>query len=67
MSSFTGDLSLFTEGKRFKSSLSVIAPLHLTLSRRRPFHIETSPLICSANQCTGFYMITVSVLKELRV
>ena len=29
------------------------------------YHIETSPLICSANQWTGFYMITVSVLKEL--
>ena len=22
-----------------------------------PYHIETSPLICSANQCTGFCMI----------
>ena len=29
------------------------------------YHIETSPLICSANQWTGFYMITVSVKKEL--
>ena len=27
--------------------------------------IETSPLICSANQWTGFYMITVSIMKEL--
>ena len=26
---------------------------------------ETSPLICSANQWTGFYMITASVMKEL--
>ena len=24
---------------------------------------ETSPLICSANQLTGFYMITASVMK----
>ena len=30
------------------------------------YHIETSPLICSANQWTGFYMITASVMKELR-
>ena len=30
------------------------------------YHIETSPLICRANQWTGFYMITASVLKELR-
>ena len=28
--------------------------------------METSPLICSANQWTGFYMITASVTKELR-
>ena len=27
--------------------------------------IETSPLICSSNQWTGFYMITASVMKEL--
>ena len=29
-------------------------------------HIETSPLIFVANQWTGFYMITASVMKELR-
>ena len=29
------------------------------------YHIETSSLICKANQWTGFYMITVAVLKEL--
>ena len=29
------------------------------------YHIETSPLICSANQWTGFYMIWISVIKEL--
>ena len=27
--------------------------------------VETSPLICSANQWTGFYMITTSVMNEL--
>ena len=27
--------------------------------------METSPLICSANQWTGFYMITASVREEL--
>ena len=42
-----------------------ILSLHcLTLSWRRPYHIETSPLIC-ANQWTGFYMISASVMKEL--
>ena len=29
------------------------------------YHIETTPLICSANPWTGFYMITASVMKEL--
>ena len=29
--------------------------------------METSPLICRANQCAGFYMITASVLKELNL
>ena len=29
------------------------------------YHIETSPLICSPNRWTGFYMITASVMKEL--
>ena len=27
--------------------------------------METSPLICSENQWTGFYMIKASVIKEL--
>ena len=39
---------------------------HLTLSWRRPLYIETSPLICPANQWTGFYMITACVMKGLR-
>ena len=29
-----------------------------------PYHIETSPLICSPNQWTGFYMIGTSVMKK---
>ena len=29
------------------------------------YHIETSTLICSVNQWTGFYMITVCVMIEL--
>ena len=27
--------------------------------------METSPLICRANQWTGFFMTTASVMKEL--
>ena len=30
-----------------------------------PCNLETSPLICSANQWTGFYMFGTSVIKEL--
>ena len=29
------------------------------------YHIENSPLICSANQWTSFYIIGTSVMKEL--
>ena len=28
------------------------------------YRIESSPLICSANLCTVFYMIGTSVMKE---
>ena len=30
-----------------------------------PYHIETSRLICRANQWTSFYKIRTSVMKEL--
>ena len=30
-----------------------------------PYHLETSPLICRANQWTGFYMPGTSIMKEL--
>ena len=30
-----------------------------------PCHIEASPLICRANQWTGFYMTEIPVTKEL--
>ena len=29
------------------------------------YHIETSPLICFANQWTVYYMITLTVMKGL--
>ena len=37
----------------------------LTLSWRRPLSYRNSPLICRENQWASFYMITVSVMKEL--
>ena len=30
-----------------------------------PYHIETSLLICKANQWTGFYTTVTSVIKKL--
>ena len=30
------------------------------------YHIETSPIICSTNQWTGFHMVRNSVRKELK-
>ena len=30
-----------------------------------PYHIETSPLICSTNQWAGFYTERTSVMKDL--
>ena len=30
-------------------------------------HMEPSPLICRADQWTGFYLITASGMKELNV
>ena len=30
------------------------------------YHIETRPVMCSANQWTGFYMITASAMKYLK-
>ena len=30
------------------------------------YHIETSPLIWSANQWSGFFLIGISIMKELR-
>ena len=36
------------------------------LTTKCPSHIETSQLICSANQLTGFYIRTLLVVKGLR-
>ena len=37
------------------------------LLKEGPYHIETSPLICSANQWTAFYMIGTSVIKHFEL
>ena len=37
----------------------------ITSHDKGPYHLETSPLICRANQLTGFYIIRTSAIKEL--
>ena len=32
-----------------------------------PYHIDTSPMVCTANQWIGSYMIGTSVMKELKI
>ena len=39
----------------------------LSLSWRRQLSYKTSPLICAANQWTGFYMIRTPVIKKLKL
>ena len=40
--------------------------IHELFHDRDCYHIEISPLICSANQWTGFYIMMASVMKELK-
>ena len=44
-----------------------ISVQNLTLSWRRPLSYRNQSIICGANQWTGFYMITASVMKGLNV
>ena len=41
--------------------------IHWLFHNGGPFHVETSPLSCSANQWTGFYMIGTSIMTELSI
>ena len=59
--SLSGRLILRNVMDRLQISLIYI----LTFHDGGRYHIETSPLICSPNQWTGFYMITASVMKGL--
>ena len=54
---------------KYKSSFVGVSchciPFFLTLSWRRLLSYRNHPLICSAYQWIGFYMITASAMKEL--
>ena len=41
-------------------------PLDYLIKRQSCHHTETSQLICSANQFTGFYMMATLAFNELR-
>ena len=60
--SFTAAVKYTSEFVIKSSDTEILFNSFMTRGR---YHIETSPLICSANQWTGFYMITASVMKEL--
>ena len=49
----------------FLLTVFLIEHLKYYLHDGSPYHIETSPLICWANQRTGVYMIGTSVMKKL--
>ena len=56
----------FETGKRaFIGAFSSCIMVPLTLINRSPYDIETSPFF-RANQRTGFFMIGISVMKELK-
>ena len=59
-------ISIFIACMPHPSSLILSSIFHdLTISWRRPLPYRNSPLICSANQWIGFYMITALVMKDL--
>ena len=43
------------------------APVYQLFNDGGLYHIEISPMICSANHWTSFYVIRTSVMKELRI
>ena len=49
---------------KMKQYISISNTLHFC-KIKDPYHIETSPLTYSANQCIGFYMIGISFIKVL--
>ena len=46
----------------WRSQIFILKLFH----ERGPHHIETSLLICTASQWIGFYMILISVMKDLK-
>ena len=59
--------------ENFRSLRSISPEVYLVPAKHEPFHtvgpyqIETSPLICTANQWTGLNVTGTSVMKKLMV
>ena len=51
-----------------KDGLTTKVSSYITLTAKHQscHHIETSPVICSANQLTSFYMMATLTFNELR-
>ena len=62
---FLRDISIWIRDYEFfKPCLQCICPE--LFHDGGPYHIETSPLICRANQWTGFFMIGTSAMEEFK-
>ena len=57
--------SIFTNDIEFLYDTTTL--LNYLFYDRVSYHLETSPLICTANQWTGFYMIGTSIMKDLKL
>ena len=58
--------NVISEGKKFGYLVNEKKSWFILTLSWGHYHIEASLLICRANQWTGFYMITASVMKELK-
>ena len=71
---YKGPMALFNSGKIFEIILDlqfmlmiIKMGIHFKKTWNGLYHTETSPLIHSENQWTGFYMIGSSIIEELMV
>ena len=65
LTSFKETVLLVTRGWVEEEDLIESDQEHYLFYDGSPCHIETSLLICSANQCSGFSIIGIFVIKEL--
>ena len=49
-----------------KQTILVLHSRLIRLKLSHNYHIETSTLVCTSNQETGFYMIMSSIMKDFK-